>query len=30
MELEGRKELADTAKSSRTTVSLCLAVVNEF
>ena len=34
MELEGRKELVDTGKSSRTwnvpTVSLCLAVLNVF
>ena len=34
MELEGRKELVDTGKSSRTwsvpTVSLCLAVLNGF
>ena len=34
MELEGRKELVDTGKSSRTlsvpTVSLCLAVSNVF
>ena len=30
MELEGRKELVDTGKSSRTTVSLRLAVLNVF
>ena len=34
MELEGRKELVDTGKSSRTwripTVSLCLAILNVF
>ena len=34
MELEGRKELVDTGKSSRTwsapNVSLCLAVLNRF
>ena len=34
MELEGRKELVDMGKSSRTwivpTVSLCLAVLNAF
>ena len=34
MELEGRKELVDTGKSSRTwtvpTISLCLAVLNGF
>ena len=30
MELEGRKELADTGKSSHTIVSLCLAVLNVF
>ena len=30
MELEGRKELVDTEKSSRTTISLCLAVLNVF
>ena len=30
MELEGRKELVDTGMSSRTTVSLRLAVLNMF